>query len=154
MAISASSQHHFPWKPLLTWCLLTWCFLSSDQSSTQASCPHHPAPGTQLLAGLPSPPFHLGSLFRCLPNGSSCAGLLAQFLSWEQTGGSGKVGPTQAGLGQLNHVNSRHLPGHQEKGNWVHPGEGRADGTEGCPCAAATLRASGKRQVPNGSLAS
>jgi hypothetical protein len=33
-----------------------------------------------------------------------------------------KVGPTQAGLRLFNHVNSRHLPSHQEKGSWVPPG--------------------------------
>lgn len=123
MAGTARRQRHFPWKPLLT-----WCFLSSDQSSTQTSVPCHPALVPELPVSFPSPASQAGSLFDCLLDGSSHMGLLAQFLSWEQTGGSGKVGPTQAGLRQLNRVNGRHLSSCQEKGSRVHPGEGGAEG--------------------------
>lgn len=82
----------------------------------------------QLPVSFPTPASQAGSLFDCLPDGSLHVGLLAQFLSWEQTGGSGKVGPTRVGLRQLNCVNGRHLSSRQEKGSWVHPGEGGAEG--------------------------
>lgn len=72
---------------------------------------------------LPAPTSRAGSLFGILPDCSLHVRLLAQSPCWEHTDGSGKVGPMQAGLGQLNRVNSRHLPGHQQKGSWVHPGE-------------------------------
>lgn len=63
----------------------------------------------------------------CLADASSRVGLFAQLLSWEQTGRSGKMGPTRAGLGQLNSVTGRHLPSQQEEGSWVHPGERREE---------------------------
>lgn len=100
-------------------------FVSDAQPSPQAPRLCHPA---SVPAGVPAPASQAGSLVGCLPDGSWHVGLLAQFLSWAQTGGSGKVGPPRAGLGQLHRVNGRHLPRRQEKGSWVHPGEGGAEG--------------------------
>lgn len=133
VAVGASSQHRCPRKPLLT------CFLSPDQSGTPASRPGHPAPAAELPVSLPAPASRAGSLFGCLPDGSSHVGLLAQSLCWEHTDGSGKAGPLQAGLGQLNRVNGRHLPGHQEKGTWVHPGEGGLRGGKGATAERSVL---------------
>lgn len=68
----------------------------------------------------------------CVPQASSRVGLLAQPLPWEQTSGSGKVGPPRAGLGQFNRVNGRHLPSHQEgELGSLRGGQGRGEASEG-----------------------
>lgn len=89
--------------------------------TTQSLCSFHLAP--ELKLPMASPPLCPGrEAAGCLPGAYSRVWLLTQSLSWKPTQACGKVELTWARLRLLNHVKSKDLPSHQEKGIWASSG--------------------------------